>query len=232
MTEWHPDEDDLLALALLTVDRDAAERLSVHLDSCASCRREFTAIDDSVQATLAAAPSIAPPAGFSGRVLAAMQLSEPAARVESLPPQGRMVWRRRTAWLMTAAVVGVLAGVGMTTAWHAFAGSTADPASLSGSGAAALTTATGDVVGTAGRTTVNARGYLVISVARGRAGMRYECFVTRADGLRSSAGSWTLTGAYGTTTASGTWLIDAPAQPVAKVELVGPNGSVWASAAF
>ncbi len=230
MSEWHPDEDQLVELALLTLDADQQELLSAHLVGCAACRGEYTAIDDGVQRALAAGPSLAPPAGFSGRVLAAMATFEPRGATAGAEPGSRRPALRRTLLLVAAAaVVGILAGVGITLAslappWSA-------PAAAGGA-AATLTTGEGETVGTAGLATLAGRRYLTITVTRARPGAHYECIVVGPDGGRRSAGSWTLHSEYGGGVASGTWLVEAPPQEVVRVELVAPSGKVWSQAQF
>lgn len=226
MTEWHPDTDQLVALALLGVDPAEQELLAAHLAACADCRAEYAAVDDSLQQTLAATPAIAPPAGFSGRVLDAMGISE-TAHVARRQPR-----RWRTPLLVAAAVlVGLLAGVGSTlavisrvtpaTATHA-------PVVL----AAALVTTAGETVGSAGVTQLGGRSYLVVSVTRGRPGASYECFLVAADGQRTSGGSWKLTSEYGAPDASGTWTVPLSGDPPVRVELVASSGKVWSQAQF
>ncbi len=77
MTEWHPGEDELVALSLLDLEPERREVIADHLVRCAECRGAYLAVNDGIQQTLAAAPSIAPPAGFSGRVLAGMAFERP-----------------------------------------------------------------------------------------------------------------------------------------------------------
>ena len=72
MTEGHADQDVLVALALQALDTAERARVIAHLDESGECRAEYAAVEGDVLRALAAAPSIAPPAGFSGRVLAAM----------------------------------------------------------------------------------------------------------------------------------------------------------------
>ena len=224
MTKWHLDPDQFVALALLDVDPAEQQVLAAHLAGCAECRAEYAATDDGLQQALAATPAIAPPAGFSGRVLDAMGV--PAA---SVPWGSARGWRVRV--LVAAAVlVGLLAGVGGTLAlvgrnlpWDA--GARPDVV------AAALVTTAGATVGSVGVTQLDTREYLVISVTRGRADASYECFLIGADGARTSGGSWTLTSEYGQE-ASGAWAVPLAGDRPARVELVAPSGKVWAQAQF
>lgn len=222
MTEWHPEPDELVALALAQTEPGDEERLVAHLASCATCRDEYADLSDGVQQTLAASPAIAPPAGFSGRVLDAMT-GEAAPSVRP---------RRASRLLVAAAVlVGLLAGVGGTlaaTAWLE-----RPPASTSHAPVATpLLTADGTAIGSAGLATLSGRSYLVLNVTSGKPGITYECLLVGADGSRTSGGSWTLSDDYGTGHASGSWLVPITGDAPAGVELVGPSGAVWSHGSF
>ena len=90
----HPTGDELVALALQAVGAPERQRLSEHLAACAHCRAEYAELEEGIQQTLAAAPSIAPPAGFSGRVLTAMGIAEPLPVPAAAAPisRGRRWW--------------------------------------------------------------------------------------------------------------------------------------------
>lgn len=222
MTDWHPDTDQLVALALAELAPDDAERLVDHLAGCSSCRDDYDQLSDGVQQALAATPALAPSAGFSGRVLAAMD----AGRVPVVRP------RSRTRLLLAAAVlVGLLAGVGATlaaTAWFARPPAAAGRATV----ASPLLTKGGDAVGSVGLATLAGRSFLVLNVTNGRTGMTYECVLVAPDGTRTSGGSWTLKDEYGTGSASGSWLVPLNGEPPASVEMVTPSGTVWSRASF
>lgn len=226
MTEWHPEPDQLVALALLDVSAEEEEHLVAHLGTCADCRAEYSAVEDSVQQALAATPAIAPPAGFSGRVLATMGIDAEA-------PSHRETGRRwRIPLLVAAAVlVGLIAGVGGTLAAMSLLGRPVSP-SAQAPAAAALVTAAGETVGSASVTTLAGRDYLAVSVTRGRVDVNYECFIVGSDGSRTSGGSWTLTDEYGTGEASGAWLMPLSGVQPAAVELVVPSGKTWSTARF
>lgn len=222
MTEWHPEPEEWVALALAQADPADEERLVAHLTSCVGCRDEYTALSDGVQQALAASPAIAPPAGFSGRVLDAITAT-PAAAVRP---------RRSLPLLVAAAVVlGLLGGVGGTLAVTALR---QPPAASSGHApvATALLTADGTTVGSVGLASLSGRDYLVLTVTAGKPGVRYECVLVGADGSRTSGGSWTLSEAYGAGPASGSWLVPLSGDAPIGVELVGPSGAVWSRGSF
>jgi hypothetical protein len=219
MTDWHPEPDQLVALALAEPDAAEQERLVVHLAGCPACRDEYAQLSDGLQQALAATPAIAPPAGFSGRVLTAMGGPAPAA-----PPRarGRLL-------LVAALLVGVLLGAGGVlgaTAWfnRAPAGAPHDTV------AAQLITADGTPIGSVGLGRRDGRDYLLLNVTAAAEGAHYECILVGADGSRVSGGSWTLSDEYGRGTASGAWLVPLTGTPPASVELVAPSGKVWARA--
>ncbi len=219
MTDWHPETDELVALALGDLGSVEAEHVTAHLGGCPTCRDEYAEISDGVEQALAATPAIAPPAGFSGRVLAAIATEQPA---EVVPPGGRV--GRRTVFL--AAAASLVVGVGGTlgaTAWLNRPRAKAPGAPT----AAVLLTAKGDAVGSAGLATLNGSTYLAINITSGRPGASYECILVGPDGRRTSGGSWTLADQYGTGQASGSWLVPISGAQPASVQLVTASGTVW-----
>lgn len=223
MTDWHPDSDRLVELALFEVSAQEQETLLAHLAGCAACREDFDELSAGVQQALAAAPAIAPPAGFSGRVLAAMTPAQPAA----LPPRGPV--RLLVAAAVTA---GLLAGIGGTLAVTAWLDRPDQRAPGFQPGAAALLTASGDEVGFAGIARREDRTWLLLTITAGRPGASYECVLVAPDGTRTSGGTWALPADYGTNAAPGAWLVPVTGAPPAAVELVADSGTVWASGRF
>lgn len=245
----HPSDELLLALALADVDPPERERLGTHLAGCAACRGEYHAIEDAVGATLDAAPSVAPPAGFSGRVVAAMELASGTGgngvgagagagggAGTARPSPSR--WLLVGAGLAVGLVVGVAATLGVQTLQ---APVVPDPAPASSAQptpgvheASALVTRTGQTVGTVGHTVLGGKGVLVVAVTAGRPGMTYECVVVASDGSRTSGGRWTLEEGYGSRAGvgAGTWVVELGTGDVARVELVAPSGAVWSRASF
>ena len=222
-TQWHPDPDELVALALTEVDAPTQERLLAHLAGCPTCRDDYAQLSDGVQQALTAAPAVAPPAGFSGRVLAAMSADGPAAASAHAP---------RTRLLMVACVlIGLLVGIGGAVgvmAWlnRAPAAQAPDPVAVQ------LVTSAGEQVGSVGIARRDGRPYLTLNVTSGKPGNRYDCILVQPDGTRVNGGAWTLADEYGHGTASGAWLVPISGTPPAAVELVAPNGNVWAKAMF
>lgn len=225
MTERHPDPDQLTALALADVSFQEQEQLAAHLVACSVCRADYAEISDGLQQALATAPALAPPAGFSGRVLAAMGSSQPRAAAHP---------RLRSLWLSVAAavLVGLLAGVGGTltviNSWNRPPDSAVSHPPVAGQ----LLTSRAAAVGSVGLATLNGRSYLLLNVTTGKAGATYECILVGSDGQRTSGGAWTLTDEYGSGTASGSWLVPIRGEPPVSVELVAPSGRVWARGTF
>jgi hypothetical protein len=222
MTDWHPDADQLVELSLAELGPAEQERILEHLGGCATCRDEYAELSDGVQQALAATPSVAPPAGFSGRVVAAMA-AESAPVVRPAAPS-------RVLLVAAAVVIGLLAGIGGTLAATALLNR--PPAASHAPVATRLVTGAGDEVGSAGIAMLSGRAFLVLNVTSGKPGMRYDCILVGADGSRTSGGSWVLTDEYGTGSASGSWLVPLTGEPPAGVELVAPSGTVWSSARF
>lgn len=226
MTERHPAPDELVGLALAEVGPAEQEHLAAHLAGCAACRADYAELSDGLAQALAATPPVAPPAGFSGRVLTAMGAERAPVPLTDARP------RRRPALLLAAAVlVGLLAGVGGTLATTAWIGrSPTAPHHVPV--AAQLLTAKGEAVGSVGLATLGGHEYLLLNVTTGRPGASYECVLVGSDGVRTSGGSWALGEEYGSGVASGAWLVPLAGAPPATVELVAPTGTVWSRARF
>ena len=86
MSRQCPDQDELYALALGDVGQPERDAVTAHLAVCEGCRAEYTAIADAADHVLAAAPVVAPPAGFSSRVLTAMVAAGGREDRPGLPP--------------------------------------------------------------------------------------------------------------------------------------------------
>ena len=226
MTDQHPDEQLLLDLALGEVEGAQRDRLTGHLALCESCRAEYCAIADSVDHALAAAPRVAPPAGFSRSVLAAMGMTGDEVRhpLTPDPPTRIQGGRDRPRILVTAlaAVLTLLVGAG-TGAALMYARE--DPAASVAADGPALLTRDGSRVGTVLDSRHDGQRVLVVTLTAGRVGTRYDCQLVLADGSREPAGSWVLREPSGTT-----WLLDRPDATVTGVELVTEAGRTWATA--
>jgi len=223
VTDWHPEEEALVALALADVEPAEQARLIDHLNTCAPCRDEYAGLSDGLAQALVASPAIAPPPGFSGRVVAAMAVA-PATRVRV--PRGRLL-------LVAAAVLlGMLSGIGGTLAAVGGltrpGGSAPDHAPV----ATQLLTASGEAVGSAGITTSGGRTFMLLNITTGKPGMSYECFLVGRNGQRTSGGKWALTSEYGASKASGSWLVPVSGDAPVGVELVAPSGNVWSTGHF
>lgn len=224
MTEWHPDPDQLVALALADVAGDEQERLVAHLAGCSACRDEYAQLSDGLQQTLTAAVSIAPPAGFSGRVLAAMESGSDVQPI-GRPPRMRLL-------MVACLLAGLLLGIGGSVGVYAWLHRPQPqvPSTLSAPTATRLLTADGAEVGSVGLTRRDGKAYLLLNVTAGRRGARYDCILVGPDGARLNGGSWTLNDEYGR--ASGSWLVPLTGEPPVAVELIAPTGTVWARGAF
>jgi hypothetical protein len=228
MTAQHPDEQLLLDLALAEVEGTQRDLLTGHLALCEPCRAEYCAIADSVDHALAAAPHVAPPAGFSRSVLTALGMT--GDEVPNVPTRGSPTRARpdryRPGMLVTAlaAVLALLAGV---AAGMALTSAREEPAASVAADGPALLTGDGSRVGTVLDTRDDGRPVLVVTLTAGRVGARYDCRLVLADGSRLPAGSWVLRQQSGTT-----WLLDRPDAPVTGLELVTEEGRTWATAAL
>ena len=234
MPDWHPDEGLLLDLALSDIDQQQRDGLTRHLALCDQCRADYAALADSVDHVLAAAPQVAPPAGFSRSVLTAMGMTGDDSRsaveddvrdrvvmdLHVTGPRGGHRPRILVAAIAAAValLLGVAGGVVVMSARQ-------DPAALVAADGPALLTRDGDRVGTVLDTRYDGQPVLAITLTAGRVGARYDCQLILADGSRQPAGSWVLRQPSGTT-----WLLDRPDAKVTGVELVTDTGKTWATA--
>ncbi|HSO69591.1 MAG TPA: hypothetical protein VLQ67_08115 [Arachnia sp.] len=234
MAEWHPEYDDLVALALQAAEPAERTRLTAHVIACGTCRAEYSAIEDDVQHALAASPSIAPPAGFSGRVLAAMGIDDrpEAAATRTDRPDAR-TWRRRLVVTVAASIaVGLALGVAGTLALLQDPIPTVGSVPGGATAASALVTGAGATVGSVGVTDLAGSSYLVITVTSARPGMTYDCIIVGSDGARRSAGTWTLESYQHGGQAGGSWVVALPEGGLDRVELIAESGAVWSTATF
>ncbi|MFF0794315.1 hypothetical protein [Streptomyces spiralis] len=244
--QHHPDEDELIALALGALPGRPAELLR-HLADCPACHSAYGEVSVAVDAVLPAAPSVAAPAGFEARVLDRLELGRPtgpgrssAARGSSPAPGNgqsappgqdhaslrRLPGRRRSyrtpLLVAAAAAVGMcLGGVGVAVLGHDAARSHAAPSDHG----ASLVTASGAAVGTVEPSRVGDDGVVVMQITAGRPGTHYTCRLLLNDGSTRDAGAWWMP-------ASGraTWIAYGAADTIDRVELVTDDRQVWSSA--
>lgn len=210
--ERHLDDGELLDIALGAGDGSEA----THLADCPDCHERYGRLDEGMRGLLVTAPSVDPPAGFSGKVL--------AARVPRAPVRKAPVLA-----VAAAVVLGLAAGVGGTLLLTREGPSAAAPRA---DAVSALVTGEGDVVGTAALADLSGRPYVMLSISAGRPGASYDCVLVDAAGGRTDGGSWTLGDGYGTGGGAGVWMVPVEGDPPVGVELeVGP-GRVWARADF
>lgn len=140
--------------------------------------------------------------------------------------------RRRRLWPAVAASVlaGALLGGAATLGALAASGVTWPAPPAAGAPTTPLVTGDGETIGTAGVVRLGAGPVLVLSITGGRPGATYECVLLGADESRTSGGSWTLADPGYGRTPSGAWLVPVDRTGVVGVELVTPEGKVWASA--
>ena len=221
MTDWHPESDQLVALALAELEPESQARLVEHFATCPDCHASYAEISDGLAQALAAAPAVAPPPGFSGRVVAAMTPPAPPVRLQ----RGRLL-------VAADVLLGLLSGIGGTLAVTGGLSHPVNNAPAQAPVAIPLLTSAGLGIGSAGITTQASRTYLLLNITAGKAGASYECVLVGRDGTRTSGGKWGLTSEYGSEKATGAWLVPLSGEPPVGVELVAPSGTVWATGHF
>ncbi|MFZ3555713.1 MULTISPECIES: hypothetical protein [unclassified Streptomyces] len=209
----HPDEDELVALALGTLSGGQDELLR-HLSLCTNCRSAYDGLSAAVDSVLPAAPALAAPAGFDARVLERLDVHRPARR-RALRP----------ALLVAAAVLaGVCAGgAGVTVLGHLDRGN--PPAVTASEHGAALVTRSGTTVGTVEPSRVGDQRVVVMQIAGGDPGGYYTCRLLLKDGSVRDAGHWWLP-----SSGRATWIAQGAASSIDRVDLVDDTGRVWSSA--
>jgi anti-sigma factor RsiW len=220
MTEQplHPDHE-LVELALGELGEPHRSQLVRHLVSCPQCRADYDGVLAAVDATLPAAPQIAPPVGFEQRVLATIG-GLATAEASTRPPQ-----RRPRGRLLLAAAAAVLAAVAGGAAAIAIWGDDTAPAPVLTADSAALRTGDGEVVGTAAVSSIDGQPVVVVSISRPAVGIPYHCRVVLEDGRNVDAGRWTVNDPGGST-----WITHAPKGHIVGMELVTDDGRVWSKA--
>jgi hypothetical protein len=250
----HPDEDELIALALGILPGQPAELLR-HLADCPGCHLAYGDVSATVDAVLPAAPSLAAPAGFEARVLNRLELGRPtlprrryrmlprrsfAARGTSPAPKDRrstppgpdqaplrrFCARRRS--YRTPLLIAAAAAVGICLGGVGVAVLGRDAAAVyvvPSHHGASLVTASGASVGTVEPSRAGDDRVVVMQITAGRPGTQYTCRLLLKDGSTRDAGAWWMP-------ASGqaTWIAYGAADKIDRVELVKDDGQVWSSA--
>jgi hypothetical protein len=217
-----------LALGVLT-GRERARALA-HLDRCDACRAEVRQLTLTGEELLGLLPPAEPPAGFETRVLARIGIEAPAPaatpRAWKLPrwfAAGSPGITRRM--LATAAVVAALAGA-IIGGWGLHS-ATAPATASSQLTSAALVSADHQSAGKIFLYNGTQR-WLYMSVDMSSGSGPVTCQVVGKDGHVTTVGSFWVTNG------SGSWGSPAPAGtgPLSGARLIGPNGTVLATASF
>ncbi len=229
-----------LALGVLT-GRERAQALA-HLDHCASCREEVGQLTATGEGLLGLLPSVEPPAGFEARVMDRLGLAAPApspARQASwtsrmfrlgrkpagraAPGRARPTGRTRRALALAAVTLAVVAaGLG---GWGLRPGTSAPAGTPLSS--ATLLSASHQAAGKIFLYDGSSR-WLYMSVAMPTGNGTVICEVESGNGHITTVGSFRVTDGRGY------WGSPVPATqgPLTGARLVGPGGTVLATASF
>ncbi len=215
MTGPRPDcerfADDLVALALGTIDGRARASVIAHVEKCPLCMAELDALSGAADRLLELVSEEEPPLGFEVRVL---------ARIREARRTRLAGWRRRTAVLVAAAalvagVVGFLAGHGLGSS----------PPGRTATAVTAVLRADSRAVGEL-RVPPGRAPRLVVKVAGLATSGPVTCRVTDSTGLTRTIGVYWLDHGSGTWTAR----LPFPAADLRSATLSAPNGAVLARA--
>ncbi len=231
-----------LALGVMT-GRERAQALA-HLDHCASCREKVRQLTATGEGLLGLLPSVEPPAGFEARVMDRLGLTAPApspspasqaswiSRISHLGRKparrattGRARPARRTQRVLALAAVAlavVAAGLG---GWGLRSGTSAPAGTPLSS--ATLLSASHQAAGKIFLYESSSR-WLYMSVDMLAGNGTVICEVQSRDGRITTVGSFRLTDGHGY------WGSPVPAThgPLTGARLVGPGGTVLATATF
>jgi hypothetical protein len=229
-----------LALGVLT-GRERAQALA-HLDHCASCREQVRQLTATGEGLLGLLPSVEPPAGFEARVMDRLGLAAPVPSPASKPgwisrmsllgrkparqdatgqarPAGRTRRMLALAAVTLAVVAAGLGGWGLRPGASAPAGTPLSSATLLSASHQA-----------AGRIFLyeGSSRWLYMSVVMPSGNGTVICEVESRDGHITTVGSFQLTDGRGY------WGSPVPPTqgPLTGARLVGPGGTVLATASF
>jgi hypothetical protein len=205
--------DDLVALALRTIDGRARADVIAHVETCPLCMAELDALSGAADRLLELAPEEEPPLGFEVGVL---------ARIGGAGRTRLAGWRRRTVVLVAAAalfagVVGFLAGHGLGSS----------PPGRSETGLTAVLRADSHAVGEL-RVPPGRAPRLVVDIAGLVTSGPVTCRVTDSNGQTRTIGVYWLDHGSGTWTAR----LPFPAADLRSATITASNGAVLARASI
>jgi anti-sigma-K factor RskA len=231
-----------LALGVLT-GRERAQALA-HLDHCAACRENVRQLAATGEGLLGLLPSVEPPAGFEARVMDRLGLAAPAPSPDParragwfsrMPFRGREPARqaatgqsrpaRRTQRVLALAAVAVAVVAAGLGGWGLHSGTPAPAGAPLSS--ATLLSASHHAAGKIFLYDGSSR-WLYMSVNMPGGNGTVTCEVETRDGHITTVGSFRLADGYGY------WGSPVPATqgPLTGARLVGPGGTVLATATF
>jgi hypothetical protein len=229
-------QEELAELALGTLTgRDRAETLA-HVEGCGRCAGEVEELSRAADMLLQVASEAEPPVGFEVRLLervaSEQQTARDASRVAPVIPLGTAGGRRararrwvstvrgRTAVAVAAAAVAVAGiGIGLSAGDHA---NPVQPHAVQATLLSATGRPVGRVVASGGKPT-----WLLMVVQRGALSGRVTCRVDLTGGHWVTLGTFSLGEGYNWSAP-----LAAPVSAVHEAELVGPHGTVVATAVF
>ena len=209
MTEA-PDEhlgDDVVELALGTVEGDRRARMAAHVLRCATCRHEYDELVSTVSTLVPAVPAVQPPLGFEERVMSRFG-------VAGAPRTTRRWWAAAVA---AAAVVALFVPLAI---WNSSDDGDA------GQVATLHLSKDGSAVGTVSISELDGRAVMVVALVGAPEDVSYYCRIRFADGSTVDSESWPA--------GNGAWIVPLDdAHEITAVDVL-PQGTekVWSAAEF
>jgi hypothetical protein len=216
-------QDDLVELALGSLDGRSRSEVLEHVGSCPRCRATLEQLSGVTDTLLQLAPEAEPPLGFELRLVEKLRAAEADRPLAT--ERARQRWFRRAGPLVAAAAVVLLLGVGLGSLVTS-RGNNNQVQSAPGVTTAALTSH-GHVLGQV-MTSPGNPAWMFMTVDEDVWSGKVTCEVTLAGGKTETVGVFTLSGGYGAWGAP----LTSPASDVRSARLVAADGTIVASAQF
>jgi hypothetical protein len=217
-------QDELVELALGSLDGRSRSEVLEHVGSCPRCRATLEQLSGVTDTLLQLAPEAEPPLGFELRLVEKLRAAD--AEKSQATERARQRWFRRAGPLVAAAAVLLLLGIGLGSLVTS-RGSNNQVHSASPNLTTAELTSHGRVLGEV-MTSPGDPAWMFMTINEDAWPGKVTCEVTLAGGATETVGVFTLSDGYGAWGAP----LKAPASDVRSARLVAADGTIVASAQF